>query len=264
MKQYITIAALIAAGATFASADDEQTISPFLNRAGWGHTGGSPKVDNLNNSYKWREGNTKGFSTYSAFEPIVLDSADDYMTFSYTHKTGTSTASVGTLALAGSEGAIVVGHSYSQAIGYGISMTNDADNYTFAENTEDWVETATHESLSPTKICTTPKNNQSYSIEGTISWDNALAAFVLNIAVTEKNVGYSTTFTSGNITLGDEFSIERLIIAADAPDKNSQVTYSNLALTWGHTNIATPEPSAFGLLAGLGALALAGTRRRRR
>lgn len=256
MKQYITIAALIAAGAAFASADDEQTISPFLDASNWVNVGqlGKPTINSLN-TYKWNQSNPEGYSTYTAFDSIVLDSADDYVTFSYTHKAGTTIASAATLALAGSEGAIVIGHSYSEAIGYGISMTPDADNYTFTGT--DWGD----EILSATAVNNKLTPNRSYNIEGSISWDTKLSTFVLNIALTEPISNVPTTFTSGSVALGDEFSIERLIIAVDAA-RTSQVTFSNLALTWGH--VAVPEPSAFGLLAGLGALALVGTRRRRR
>lgn len=268
MKQYIAIAALIAAGAAFASADDEQTMSPFLDRNGWYHTKKSgwsdPNISALN-SYVWKDTDTEGTSTYSAlgtqtkapaFERIVLDSPDDYLTFTYDHKTGSSTNSAATFALAGSEGAIVIGHSYNQPIGYATSMTSDALNYTFTGT--NWGDPNGVLEATPAKQGFI--KSRTYSIEGNISWDSALSTFVLNLAISDA----STTFTSGTIALGDEFSIERLIIAVDASSKTGQVTFSNLELTWGHYNIAVPEPSAFGLLAGLGALALAGTRRRRR
>ena len=84
-------------------------------------------------------------------------------------------------------------------------------------------------------------------------------------------VSYTTEdFTLSNFEVslvleGLDSSVDRLAFIIDGPKgPGGAALYSVTNLSFSTGVVALPEPSAFGLLAGLGALALAGTRRRRR
>ena len=101
----------------------------------------------------------------------------------------------------------------------------------------------------------------------TLTWDTDTDTFSLGVG--DDVLVYSSGLTEGWFTLGTYTSTE---IGADdvgGSDKNGSVFWTN-----GGANSVTditlsvaaaiPEPSAFGLLAGLGALALVASRRRRK
>ncbi len=87
---------------------------------------------------------------------------------------------------------------------------------------------------------------------------------VLNI-IAANAINFGWTETSEALIAADGYSVEDFVsITGDehlAAYVNQMWSYSNGALS---LTLAIPEPSMFGLLAGLGALALAGTRRRRK
>lgn len=283
MKHYITIAALIAAGTTLANADEEYTINPLKDSGNWSHAAGNPDAGkkasfSLNSTdattstkvdkYYWKKANAEAYSTYQNFESISLDSADDYLKFSYNFKTsGVTSGCTLTLALVGTQSAIVTGFETSKA-NY---ATTDivADSYTFTGSR--WGKAV----LDGTNLATIASGTL-YHVEGDISWDETLSKFVLKLALDSIEVTQkidpatgdliSSTITqtprgSATVTLNNYIDINTLIVSSSAPT-NKYSELQNIELTWGH--IAIPEPSAFGLMAGLGALALAGTRRRRK
>lgn len=84
------------------------------------------------------------------------------------------------------------------------------------------------------------------TVSAEIAWNNDTNSFVMTLA---------SGTASGILDLGDSVKFNTISFAADA---NATQSFSDISLS------IIPEPSAFGLLAGLGALALAGTRRRRR
>ena len=272
MKQYITIAALIAAGATFASADDEQTLYPLLEvnpetgKTAWDSVWTesddayrAPSINGVDNgTYKWNANWPMGHSTYNLSEAIALDSADDYLKFSYTIKPQATTNALMTLALVGAQGAVITGYNYKSPISW--ATTDEiAESYAFTGDNTSWVAATVDGNALTNSI-----KNRKFYISGDVAWDSTLSNFVLNIVVKDD---YGTFVASNPVNLGDAFEISELIITTDGGNQSGDKSYptlSNLALTWGHYNIPVPEPAAFGLLAGLGALALAGTRRRRK
>ena len=188
--------------------------------------------------------------------------------FSYNFKTsGVTSGCTLTLALVGTQSAIVTGFETSKA-NY---ATTDivADSYTFTGSS--WGKAV----LDGTNLATIASGTL-YHVEGDISWDETLSKFVLKLALDSIEVTQkidpatgdliSSTITqtprgSATVTLNNYIDINTLIVSSSAPT-NKYSELQNIELTWGH--IAIPEPSAFGLMAGLGALALAGTRRRRK
>ena len=317
MKQYIAIAALIAAGAAFANAD-EYTINPLSNESAYnyyivGQDGQKEQVSYTeylnaneqdidtteecnwasvsvaypgytanpttlgNDKYAWKENNIKGISSYTDFNKIVLDSADDYLKFSYRFIPGKSknATTMLTLALVGEEGAIVTGFTGTKPVSYAVT-DKIADSYSFGAT---WTEanlTGTQLNNSLTAISSV--NSGYYTVEGSIAWDEAVSEFVLNLILSQSTQDYAkdengeytgekiivtTMLKDTTVALGEGFDINELIISVDCASRVYPELY-DLALTWGSASFSVPEPSAFGLLAGLGALALAGTRRRRR
>ncbi|MGN0834493.1 MAG: PEP-CTERM sorting domain-containing protein, partial [Candidatus Spyradosoma sp.] len=83
-----------------------------------------------------------------------------------------------------------------------------------------------------------------------------------NLNGTPDFSSYKLTLTTADASAIDVSSVDSFSVALVTSCSN----YPNASATYGVglRSIVIPEPSAFGLLAGLGALALAGTRRRRR
>lgn len=93
----------------------------------------------------------------------------------------------------------------------------------------------------------------------------------LDVALTDCTAVCEALFKTGNEVGTVELSFVSPVILEAGASKELSFTLSNArsfntyaGLTGGSVSFNIPEPSAFGLLAGLGALALVGTRRRRR
>ena len=253
MKKYIAVAALIAAGSAFANAADEMVYTPLVDGE-WESSSNFPdrhlsvpKPTISDGSYYWGTNWGQGYSTWDGLN-LVLDSSDDYVSFSYTITTGNTNDGVMTLALVGTDMAIVTGFSYKGVIKYAVTDNVAKDQYTFAP------EASWGTVLSGTAMNSGTSGNTSYAIAGTVSWDESLSNFVLDLSL-------GGAVVAENIKLRETIDFSKLVISTDGGHQGpSYATLSDLTIK---ANSPVPEPSAFGLLAGMGALALVASRRRR-
>lgn len=218
MKKYITIAALLTAGAAFANADTvnfnlvrEDTTVSFvetsdiieLSYTSWAYTGGG------NNGTGFQSPTNVAYQNTFSPDGQLRSGTNDLWTMTF------SVANTGT------ESVTLQSFTFDA---YGINGGGSDKNATI-----------------PVVMGLT----DCASTDVTLAIGGATATATLNFSTpVVLNAGESKTL---NLTMGSATSYN---------------TYSGL--TGGSVSYAIPEPSAFGLLAGLGALALVGARRRRR
>ena len=267
MKKYITVAALLAAGTAFANADVTSLIDvDFTKYADWT----AAQKDG------WSQKKTGGFENHDA-DAVVNDSLglttgmawtqtkvshdlgssidlgiDGSYTITYTATKGNDNNAVLQFALVGTNYSIVVGSSYDTdpglyagSVGDANVLTSTSSWYVFQNKEGDGVvQIDKGAMISETAIVNT---ELTYTLTLTTSADGS---DTLKVSATNGTNSYSGTYT---------FSSDAELTAVGfmlEGEENIGQSVKNVSVV--------PEPSAFGLLAGLGALALVASRRRRK
>ena len=248
MKHIIAITSILAAGTLLANAETYNDL--LASTDGWqlvsNRGRGSFTIDTAQETLNMSNSNWgQGVASYDFMENITLGEGEALrfsLDMNVLHSNGSFV-----FTLVGSDQVIAIGKNYDQdVLSYGVeSGSTDKLAFQFKENAD------TYTGKLSSKTDSSTSTNALVSISGTIEKNEALSEYILNLTLGGSEI------ISG-IRLGASFELDKIGFYGDGANNTSNVTFSNLSIS------TIPEPLAFGLLAGLGALALAGTRRRRR
>ncbi len=253
MKKLILISSLLAATTLAANAAvvsydnlfDQASWETGASRPGRGKfviSAGSASLTNSN----W----SQSYASYTFEEALVLSSGEE-LNFNFDLNVQNLNGSF-TLSLIGftsNSGTIMIGKDYSDGTYTNklvYAKTNDVSKKSYqlkegATNLMGKIDSATQVGSA------TFTANTTLMVSGTIS---------------KVGENYSLKLVSSDHTatvdLGTSFDLKSIGLYGDGANNTNNATFSNLSIS------IIPEPSAFGLLAGLGALALVGARRRRK
>ncbi|MCD8284412.1 MAG: PEP-CTERM sorting domain-containing protein [Opitutae bacterium] len=228
MSKVITIAALVAASTALASAADWQTVEYTLSN---------------NNSSTDTDSVTTGNSSFASFT-IDGSSYDTFDASEYNWKISFSVDASGEETT--TQTIFSLGRTDTGADGYGVVVGYDGTStYTYA------ISATAHTNTEDSDAVTT----SSSSVSVVFSWDALSTTLSLSVDGSEAVTLTGVSTESANL------------VAGEYGDQGNAHFWSNSSAE-SITGISlqvqqVPEPSMFGLLAGLGALGLVATRRRR-
>ena len=240
MKNLITITALIAAGAIAANA--ETNLTPGANFGGleWKQlnltTPANGNLESSNSGFNW--GGEQGSLTDSwslLFTLKTSNTSGKNPLFSTSATTGGAVGLVLTLDCSDS-----ASKKIELLNGKGGSSLGQSITFTSGQNV----------------MLTFLKYNDTTTSAGKF----VLSTYNVGETTTSQNVEFEVGKDQGDLTFLKEGGSNTSRLWTN----NGAERFSKITLAYASTTSAVPEPSAFGLLAGLGALALVGTRRRRR
>ncbi len=254
MKKLILISSLLAATTLAANAAVVSYGNLFDQASSWeignGRPGRGKFVISAGSASLANSNWSQSYASYTFTEVLELSSGEE-LNFKFDLNVQNLDGSF-TLSLIGSNsdsGTIMIGKNYQNGM-YGNKLvyakTNDVSkkSYQLKENATDLmgkIDSATQVGSA------TFTANTKLTVSGTIS---------------KVGENYSLKLVSSDHTatvdLGTSFDLKSIGLYGDGANNTNNATFSNLSIS------IIPEPSMFGLLAGLGALALVAARRRRK
>ncbi len=255
MKNIITIGLLLAAGTTLANATPVAEKDMFSSEFSWtsnsNRSGRTFVIDSSGDTCTLTNSNWSQSCAYYEFSDSLTVGIGETLNFSFDMNVNHLKGSF-TFTLQSDDLSIAMGKNYdSEAFNYGKTSDVSKSVYLFQNGgvgTDSGAITSGVQSVDDFSIVA----NSKFTVSGEISAPSASGEnFTLKLIVGDKEV---SSFDLGTTS----FSLKKLGFFGEGVNNVTNVTFSDLKIS------VVPEPSAFGLLAGAGALALVAARRRRR